>query len=99
MKNLIITSALVLALGASASASTIISPKGVTISQQKEYKKIEESKVPAAVLSEVSTKYEGYKITEAAVAADDEYRITVAKDTKTVKIYFTATGEFVKEEK
>jgi hypothetical protein len=82
-----------------AAVSTITVSDKVVLHQEKEYKKIEESKVPSAILSEISTKYEGYKITDAAVSADKEYRITVAKDTKSVKVYFTEAGEFVKEEK
>lgn len=99
MKNLFIIAAFTLTF--SASAFDIVEPNAEKLAyyQDKEYKKIEESKVPSAILTEVNTKYEGYKITDAAVSADDEYRITVAKEAKTVKVYFTATGEFVKEEK
>ena len=99
MKNVFIIAALALSFSINATVSTVKISEGVLFHQEKEYKKVEESKVPAEIKSELNTKYERYKITDAAVSADNEYRITVAKDTKTVKVYFTAAGEFVKEEK
>ena len=99
MKNLFIAASLVLALSANASVTTIGTNNSVIENQEKEYKKIEESKVPAEILKEISTKYSGYAITDAAVSTDQEYRITVTKDSKSTKVYFTSTGEFVKEEK
>lgn len=99
MKDLIMAAAVVLTLSANASISTVAKNNVVTVNQEKEYKKIEESKVPALILKEISTKYEGYAISDAAVSIDNEYRITVTKDSKSTKVYFTGTGEFVKEEK
>ena len=99
MKNLFLTAALVLTLGANATVVTSNTIKPATEKQEKEYKKIETSKVPAAVLQELSTKYEGYSITEAAVSEDSEYKISLAKDSKTVIVYYNAAGEFVKETK
>ena len=99
MKKVFIIAAMALSFGINANANTVNVSEGIALHQDKEYKKVDESKVPAEILSEITTKYEGYKISEAAVSADNEYRITVAKDSKTVKVYFTATGEFVKEEK
>jgi len=99
MKNLFIAAGLVLALSANASITTVKNDKVVTERQDKEYKKIEESKVPAMILKEIATKYDGYTISDTAVSIDEEYRITVTKDSKTTKVYFTGTGEFVKEEK
>jgi hypothetical protein len=99
MKNVFIIAALALSFSMNATVSTWNVFEGVALHQDKEYKKIDESKVPAEVLREVSTKYEGYKTTDAAVSVDSEYRITVSKDSKIVKIYFTSTGEFVREEK
>ena len=99
MKNLFIAAALIFALSASASIIPKVSGNVATEWQDKEYKKIEESKVPALILKEISTKYDGYNITDTAVSVDDEYRITVTKDSKSTKVYFTGTGEFIKEEK
>lgn len=99
MKNLFLIAALALSLSINATVGTNNVSENVVLHQEKEYKKIDEAKVPAEILKEIITKYEGYKITDAAVSADNEYRITVAKDTKSAKVYFTATGEFVKEEK
>jgi hypothetical protein len=99
MKSFFIIAALALSLSLTASTSTTPLSETIIINQDKEYKKIEESKVPAVILNEISTKYDGHKITDAAVSVDEEYRITVTKDSKSTKVYFTATGEFIKEEK
>ena len=99
MKNLLMAAAVVLTLSANASTSFVAKNGVATEKQDKEYKKIEESKVPALILKEIATKYEGYTITDTAVSIDNEYRITVNKDSKSTKVYFTGTGEFVKEEK
>ena len=99
MKNLFLTAALVLALGANANVikATVIKP--VIEKQEKEYKKIEASKIPAAVQQEITTKYDGYKISEAAVSVDSEYKISLTRDAKTVIVYYNSAGEFVKETK
>lgn len=99
MKSLYIIAALAFGFSLTASTSTTPVNETIVVNQDKEYKKIEESKVPAVILNEISTKYDGHKITDAAVSVDEEYRITVTKDAKSTKVYFTATGEFIKEEK
>ncbi|KGO90917.1 hypothetical protein [Flavobacterium subsaxonicum] len=98
MKNLFLTAALVLALGANA-ASVTLNTTSFTfqVNQEKEYKKVDASAVPAAILKEISTKYSGYAITDAYASEDGEYKLVVAKDKKTVTVFYTSTGEFVKE--
>ena len=99
MKNLFLTAALIFAIGANANVATSVSTKPVTEKQEKEYTKIETSKIPAAVQQEITTKYDGYKISEAAVSVDGEYKISLAKDAKSVIVYYNSAGEFVKETK
>lgn len=99
MKNLFLSAALVLALGVNANVTTTVNTKPGTEKQEKEYKKIEASKIPAAVKQEIDTKYEGYAITEAAASADSEYKITLTKDSKTVIVYYNSAGEFIKKTK
>jgi len=98
MKNLFLTAALVLALGANASAITLNTLSVISeVNQEKEYKKVDATAVPAAILKEISTKYSGYAITDAYASEDGEYKLVVAKDKKTVTVFYTSTGEFVKE--
>lgn len=102
MKNLILAASLVFALSASAMFpinKESVNASVVCFNQEKEYKKIDTADVPANALKEISTKYSGYTITEAYVAEDGEYKVVLAKDKTTLKVYYSATGEYVKEEK
>jgi hypothetical protein len=100
MKNLFFTTVLLFALGFNISAtakSTIIVNE---ITQEKEYNKVDATAVPASILKEISDKYAGYIISEAYAAEDgSDYKIVLTKDTNAVTVYYTAAGEFVKEEK
>lgn len=99
MKNLFLAATLVLALSVNASGRKVLDNKVIiTLDQEKEYKKIETSQVPAEVLKQAGTKYAGYALTEAHVAGDGEYKLVLSKDGKSLKAYFKGTGEFVKEE-
>lgn len=99
MKNLFLAATLVFALSASASNYTVTTNGTViTLDQEKEYKKIEISQVPAEVLKQVSAKYAGYTLTEAHASEDGEFKLVLTKEAKTIKAYYKGTGEFVKEE-
>ena len=69
----------------------------VSLNQEKQYKSIEPSAIPAEVLKNISAKYGGFTIKEAHVASDGEYKLVLSKDDKTVTAYFSPTGELVKE--
>ena len=99
MKKFIIT-ALLLG-GLSASASVIRNDENpVQIEkQEKVYSKIATDKVPAAVLKEISEKYEGYNISAAYASEDSEYKLELAKDSTLVTVFYNAKGEFIKEKK
>jgi hypothetical protein len=99
MKNLFLAASLVLALGANAAITTTSINTVITVKQEKEYAKIEASKVSAQVLKEIETKYAGYSIAEAAQAADGEYKLTLTKDTTKLTVHYKSNGEFVKEQK
>lgn len=99
MKNLFLTAALVLALSVNAATTTIVSNTVITEKQEKEYTKVEPSKVSAQVLKEIETKYEGYTISEASQAKDGEYKLVLTRDGKIVTVYYKNNGEFVKEQK
>lgn len=65
--------------------------------QEKEYKKIGVSQVPADVLKSISAKYAGYSLTEAFVSEDAEYKVVLSKERNKVTAFYKATGKFVKE--
>ncbi|WP_306354266.1 hypothetical protein [Flavobacterium sp. '19STA2R22 D10 B1'] len=98
MKNLFLTAALVLGLGFNATASTVsVQGTKTEMNQEKEYKKIEASEISSDALKQIGTKYAGYSLQEANVAADGEYKLVLSKDGANVTALFTAAGEFIKE--
>ena len=100
MKNLFLTAAFVLALSANANTIKYTSDIQKEVTQEKEYKKTEASALPAAVIKEIKEKYKGYTISEVYVAADgSDYKFIVSKDTDAATVWYTAAGEFIKEEK
>jgi hypothetical protein len=98
MKKMLLAVAFIVALG---SFATQLEPVKPTIGlQEKAYKKIETTAVPMPVLKEISDKYPGYVVSEAYAAEDgSDFRLVVTKDTNSQTVYYTASGEFVKEEK
>jgi len=97
MKKIFLLATIALGFGINANATQIENNKEISILQEKEYKPVEPSAIPADVLKNISAKYGGYTLKEAHVAADGEYKLVVAKDEKTVTAYFSSTGEFIKE--
>ena len=72
MKNLLLSTVLVLGLGTIAMANnvSISEVPSIAIYQDKEYKEIKPSEVSADALKKIGEKYAGYTLTGAAVAAD-----------------------------
>lgn len=100
MKKLFLSVALAFALSTFAVPALSTTAIPVVVKQEKVYKKIETSAVPAAILKEITDKYSGYAVNEAYAAEDTtDYKIVLSKDAKVVTVYYTAAGEFVKEEK
>nr|WP_322624168.1 hypothetical protein [uncultured Flavobacterium sp.] len=71
----------------------------VVAQQEKTYKKVDAKEVPAAILKEITEKYPNYTITTAAVSDDKEYKLNITDGKAPVTVYYTASGEFVKEQK
>lgn len=65
--------------------------------QEKEYRKIETTQVPADILKSIGAKYAGYSLEEAYLSEDAEYKVVLLKDEKKITAIYKATGEFVKE--
>lgn len=64
--------------------------------QEKQYKKIEVSAVSKEASDKIKQHYGNYTITEAAVAADGEYKLTLKKDNVSIIATFTSAGDLVK---
>lgn len=98
MKNLFLTTALLLALTANA-FDLNSSTNGVVVckDQEKEFKKVETTQIPAEILKQASNKYSGYSLKGAQASDDGEYRLVLYKDGKSVTAHYKSNGEFVKE--
>ncbi|MEZ0006904.1 biotin-(acetyl-CoA carboxylase) ligase [Flavobacterium sp. 28YEA47A] len=96
MKKILVLAGLILGVGVNAAVSNKMTNE-ISVIQEKQYKPIEPSAIPADVLKNISSKYGGYTIKEAHVASDGEFKLVLSKDDKTVTAYFTATGELIKE--
>ncbi len=100
MKKVFLSVAFILALTANAASVYTLKVNENTAWQEKVYKRIETTAVPAAILKEITEKYPGYVVSEAYAAEDSsEYKIVITKGVDTETIYYTAAGEFIKEEK
>jgi len=98
MKKIFLLAAIALGFGINAEASQAKNINAeVSVTQEKEYKPVEPSAIPADVLKKISAKYGGFTLKEAHVASDGEYKLILSKDDKTVTAYFSSTGEFIKE--
>ena len=66
------------------------------ILQDKEYKKITPDQVQKDAILNIKAKYGDYQITEAAVAADGEYKLVLKKDNAIISALFTSVGDLIK---
>ncbi|RYJ45409.1 hypothetical protein [Flavobacterium beibuense] len=96
-KNLLLAVLFSLTLSVGATTCVPCYSNVFEINQEKEYKKIGVSQVPADVLKSISAKYAGYSLTEAFVSEDAEYKVVLSKEGNKVTAFYKATGEFVKE--
>ena len=102
IKNLFLADSLALAFGANAAILAVtIEPVVITTitTQEKEFTKVEPSKVSDQVMKEINTKYEGYTISEAYQAEDGEYKLVLTKKDEKLTVHYKSNGEFVKERK
>jgi len=97
MKKIFLIAIVAVSFSMNAKAPEVQKGNVISVFQEKEYKAIEPSSIPADVLKNISAKYGGYTIKEAHLASDGEYKLILSKDEKTVTAYFSATGELVKE--
>jgi len=94
MKKLLLM--LAITAGFTANAATIVKNSAEINIQEKQYKKIEVSKVSAEALDKIKKGYGNYTIKEAHVAADGEYKLVLTKDNTDLTAIFTPAGDLIK---
>jgi hypothetical protein len=99
MKKIFVIVLMITLTTAAYAGAIVINGVGVSLLQDKIYKKIETKDVPVPVLKEITEKYPNYTITQAAVSDDKEYKLSITDAKQPVTVFYTATGEFVKEQK
>jgi len=98
MKNILLAATLVLTFTVNASVVQTNAYESIlSIDQEKEFKKIETTQIPAEVLKQASTKYSGFALKGAQASEDGEYKLVLFKDGKSITAHYRSTGEFVKE--
>jgi len=97
MKNILLTTALILTMSANASVLENEFQNIEVVYQEREFKKVETTQIPAEILKQASTKYSGYSLKGAQASEDGEYKLVLFKDGKSVTAHYKSNGEFVKE--
>jgi hypothetical protein len=70
-----------------------------TATDGKEYNKVTQNQIAAAVLKKAVAKYKDYALVEALAAADgSDYKLVLTKDGKDIAAYYKPNGDFIKEE-
>ena len=96
MKTLCIALAAMATFAATATPLTIKDSTEKNISQEKQYTKIDVSKVSKEALEKIKKGYGNYTIKEAWVAADGEYKLILTKDGTDLTATFTSGGDLIK---
>jgi hypothetical protein len=76
--------------------ATTDNPVGISLLQEKQYKKIEVSTVSKEVLAKIKKSYGNYTIKEAHKADDGEYKLILTKDGIDTTVTLTPAGEIIK---
>jgi len=97
MKKILLSMALLFALSVTASALHVNNSDVLTIKQEKQFKKVEISQVPADVLKAVTDKYAGYTLEEAYVSDKAVYKLILSKAGRKIEAHYSETGKFIKE--
>ena len=96
MKKIVVLAFLAFGLQMNAgTVESIVSPHKAH-HQEKQYKKIDVSEVSKEALAQIKKHYGNYQISEAAVAADGEYKLVLVKDNMPTTVTFSAQGEMIK---
>jgi len=95
MRTLCIALAAMVTFTATA-ATTTNNATEYNIRQEKQYNKIDVSKVSKEALDKIKKGYGNYTIKEAYVAADGEYKLILTKDGIDLTATFTPAGDLIK---
>jgi len=96
MKTLCIALAAVATFAATAATTTVKNDIEHNLLQEKQYTKIDVSKVSKEALDKIKKGYGNYTIKEAWVAADGEYKLILTKDGTDLTATFTPAGDLIK---
>jgi len=66
------------------------------LEQKKEYKKITPDQLSKEALANIKANYGDYKVREASVSSDGEYKLVLKKDNGILTAIFTPTVELIK---
>jgi len=96
MKILRIAIASMATFAATAATAPLDSKIEFRIFQEKQYTKIDVSKVSKEALDNIKKGYGNYTIKEAYVAADGEYKLVLTKEGTDLTATFTPAGDLIK---
>jgi len=96
MRKLFFTLALLAGFAVTAAVPTKKNAPQYTVTQEKQYTKIDVSKVSKEALEKIKKGYGNYTIKEAYVAADGEYKLILTKDGTDLTATFTSAGDLIK---
>ena len=96
MRKLFFTLALIAGFAVTAAVPTQKNALQYTVTQEKQYTKIDVSKVSKEALEKIKKGYGNYTIKEAYVAADGEYKLILTKDGTDLTATFTSAGDLIK---
>ena len=96
MRKLFFTLALIAGFAVTAAVTTQKNALQYTVTQEKQYTKIDVSKVSKEALEKIKKGYGNYTIKEAYVAADGEYKLILTKDGTDLTATFTSAGDLIK---
>ena len=95
MKKLFYALAILAGLSATASNSAEYDFL-LSVFQEKQYKKIDISKVSKEAMAKIQKSYGNYTIKEAYRADDGDYKLVLTKDGTELTAIFTAAGDLIK---
>ena len=96
MRKLFFTLALIAGFAVTAAVPNQKNALQYTVTQEKQYTKIDVSKVSKEALEKIKKGYGNYTIKEAYVAADGEYKLILTKDGTDLTATFTSAGDLIK---
>jgi hypothetical protein len=101
MRKGIIMTAAVIVLGISMPSGVMADNANQTMQiaqEEVQYEQINVEDLPETVTQAISEGYADYTLSEAYMGTDGSYKVKLTKDEEKVKVFFNASGEFLKIE-